>query len=189
MKILKSVTIALIVSFVFSGCLTVERKEYKFELTGNGKGKLTITYYNIESEKEEGKNVSLKDFGELIDDYLNGNKSQESFPYAKIVEKTLYEQDGKLCGKLVLEFDKLDDINLYQHSSTGLYMFYFSSATEMSESVESTNGEYGGEKMPVIMWPKKTNELIFATRTEVSSYMPVEKVTLLDKYRKWKEDN
>lgn len=88
MKISKPLIAALFISLFFTGCLTVERKEYKFELTDGGKGKLTITYYNIESEKEEGKDVSMRDFGELIDDYLNGYKGSADFFNARILEKS-----------------------------------------------------------------------------------------------------
>ena len=65
---------------LFTGCLTVERKEYIIELTDGTSGTLTVKYFNIMSQPDDGKDVSLEDFGILINDYLNGNKANENFP-------------------------------------------------------------------------------------------------------------
>ena len=55
-------------AFLLSSCLTVEKKLYKWELTGPNSGKLTITYVNIMSDMDDTLDVSVEDFNELLND-------------------------------------------------------------------------------------------------------------------------
>jgi len=96
--------------FVLSSCLTCDKKEYTFEFTGKGSGKLTIIFYNIKSAKENGLDVSEKDFSELTSEYIEGNKLSEEYPNAKVRQAKIYEKDGILCGKVTIYFDKIEDV-------------------------------------------------------------------------------
>lgn len=68
-------------------------------------------------------------------------------------------------------------------------MYYLAVSSDLYETIENTNGEHGGDKLPVFIWPKDFEELTFSTKTSDSGYMPNKKVSLLDKYQKWKKDN
>ncbi|HCN04485.1 MAG TPA: hypothetical protein DIS79_02610, partial [Bacteroidetes bacterium] len=54
--------LGVLVAISLAGCLTVERKSYKITMTGKQSGTCTITYHNIVSAKDDGKDVSFKDF-------------------------------------------------------------------------------------------------------------------------------
>ena len=60
---------------LLGGCLGVEKKEYRFTLNPDGSGSGVIRYVNVvsiddNSGTEEAKDVSFKDFAELVSDYL-----------------------------------------------------------------------------------------------------------------------
>ena len=101
---LKVLFVFLLSAFIFSGCLTVEKKEYVFKLTGKTSGTLTIKYINIISNNEDDKDVSEQDFQELINDYFNGSSIDEYYPSAKNIEKRLYEENGVLCMEVTMNF-------------------------------------------------------------------------------------
>ena len=80
----------LIIIVTLSGCLTVEKKVYTFELKDNNSGSLTIKYINILSMKEDTADVSSKDFDELVESYINGNELELDFQNAQIINKRLF---------------------------------------------------------------------------------------------------
>lgn len=59
---------------LLSGCLSAQRKSYKITMTGRQSGTCTLTLHNIVSTKDDGRDVSLKDFAELVTDYVEGDK-------------------------------------------------------------------------------------------------------------------
>ena len=180
----KSVTKNYIIVFIgfflilFTGCLTVEKKEYIIELTDGTSGTLTVKYYNIMSQPDDGKDVSLEDFGILVDDYLNGDKVNENFPNTTILSKELFEADGMLCGKVVLKFNALKDVKLYRHHGKGPYMwniFY-----SFSETLETTNGEYNENQFSSIFWPGNTKTFKIST---ISTENVAKNISLLKQYQ------
>ncbi len=58
------VLIAL-VTVLFAGCLTVDKKDYYYKTNSDGSGEGWIKFYNIKSAKDGEDDVSLKDFAEL----------------------------------------------------------------------------------------------------------------------------
>ena len=163
-----------------TSCLTVEKKEYKYELTGKNAGTLTIIYYNIASTNDSD-GVAHTDFTELTDTYLNGTKPEDEFPGATMVKKELYEENGKLCARIVLGFSDLKTAHLYQTDKKGAYMLHMSS---FSENYESSNGTWGGEVMPVVFWDKKLKALNVTTTVEKNIDNTL---SLLDMYKAWKK--
>ena len=180
----KSATKNYIIVFIgfflilFTGCLTVEKKEYIIELTDGTSGTLTVKYYNIMSQPDDGKDVSLEDFGILVDDYLNGDKVNENFPNTTIISTELFEANGMLCGKVVLKFNALEYIKLYRHHEKGPYMWNIFNS--FSEKVETTNGEYDEDKFSAIFWSENTK--IFKIST-IANENVENNVSLLKKYQ------
>lgn len=165
----------------FSSCLTVESKEYTYELTDNYSGKLTIKYVNIYSIMDDGNDVSAADFKELVDKYLQGNQIMEEFPTATNIKTRLFEENGYLCGEVTLDFTDLNSARLYQFDKTSPIMMNISTAFD-SESYTSSNGVYGNEHMPVVFWPSDSKKLTVIT----SISKPDEtSVNLLNEYRTW----
>lgn len=173
--------IALI--FIVSGCLTVEKKTYTFKIEKTGVVTLTIDYYNIVSQDDDGQDVSFKDFGELVTDYMQGEKLLETYPEATIKDKKLFEKNGVLCGQAVVEFPSLEAANLKQYKGKGPIMHYLGS---FSETFDNSNGDYWGANFPVIAWEEGTKDMVLSTivTTDLSTSRP-----LLSHYKIWKETN
>ena len=163
---------------LFTGCLTVEKKEYIIELTDGTSGTLTVKYYNIMSQPDDGKDVSLEDFGILVDDYLNGDKVNENFPNTTIISKELFEANGMLCGKVVLKFNAMKDVKLYRHHEKGTYMWNIFKS--FSETLETTDGEYDKDKFSAVFWSENTK--IFKIST-IANENVEKNVSLLKKYK------
>jgi len=156
--------IIIIIPLSIAGCLTCERKEYTIQLTGANSGRLTIKYVNIFSSMIDSTGELTVDYNEMMDLWLNGEKIERDFPKAKKFKKRLFEEDGKLCGEVILEFDDISKINLFRFQGKGPFMFSMSGVNDDSEVFAQTNGEFGGEKMPVIFWPEDTRTLRFSTK-------------------------
>ena len=147
-----------------AGCLTCERKEYVFKLTGSNSGILTIKYVNIFSGMIDSAGEIDADYEELINMWLYGKKLESDFPGATKFRKRIFEENGQLCGEVSMEFDDLKKVRLYQYNNKGPIMFSMSAVNDDGENFEQCNGEYGGEKMPVIFWPEDTRTLRFSTK-------------------------
>ncbi len=173
--------VGLLMVMGLTSCLTVENKEYTYELTGVNSGKLTIKYINIYSIMDDGRDVSAEDFKELVDKYLNGTQIAEDFPTAKNISSRLFEENNQLHGEVTLEFDDLNAARLYQYDDKCPIMMNISTAFD-SETYLSSNGIYGNEHMPVVFWPVENKTLVVTT----SVSKPDETgVSLVEEYRKW----
>jgi hypothetical protein len=174
--------LAILALIAFSSCLTIEKKTYTFELKDNDSGTLTIKYYNIMSMKDDTTDVSEVDFEELIDSYIEGNSIEQDYEDAIIRSKRLYEEDGVLCGEVIIDFTSLRSVGLYQYDTKCPYMFNLGSFLE-SETFLNSNGEYGGDIMPVVFWPRTLKSLTVTTYVNSPDESTV---SLLDEYRRWK---
>jgi hypothetical protein len=152
----------ILLTFLITGCLTVEKKEYTFELKDSKSGTLTIKFINIMSMMDDTMNVSDSDFTELISTYIDGDQLETDFEPAVVKSKRLFEEGGMLCGEAVIEFNELNEVGLYQYDEGCPIMFNVSSFLE-SETFLSSNGEYGGEIMPVVFWEKSLKTLKLTT--------------------------
>jgi len=182
MKKLLFVFTGLLLVIVFTSCLTVERKDYSFKFAAKEGGEMTIVFYNILSSSEDGKDMSTKDFNDLINNYYKGTKIQDEYPTCKIIKKELYDDNGVLSAKIILKFNKMADVKLYQHQNKGSIMLYISS---IYETYDKSNGQYGGDIMPVIFW-KKSKKLTLTTKVQEPSKKTV---SLLEKFKAWQEIN
>lgn len=183
MKIFKFVAVAIL-AFLISSCLTVEKKKYKFEITGKNSGKLTITYVNIFSQMDDSTDVSEADFDELINDYINGEKIKESFPMASEIQQRLYEENGQLNGEVTMNFASLEAVRLYQMNKKSPVCLNVGQTID-SESFESTNGTYANKDyMNVVFWSPKAK--VFELTTTVNEYSDEDCVSLVKQYRRWK---
>jgi hypothetical protein len=159
------VFIALIVLIIagLSSCLTCEKKEYTFLMTGENSGRLTIRYINIFSNSLDSAGELKVDYEELMDMWLNGEKIERDFPKASKFKKRLYEQDGQLCGEVIMEFNDLSSVRIYRYHQQGPFMFSMSAVNDDGENFLQCNGEFGGEHMPVIFWPADSKTFRFTT--------------------------
>ncbi len=164
-----------------TGCLTVEKKEYSFVLTDETTGTLTIKYINIMSIMDDTIDVSQEDFAELISSYIEGNAMADEFPTAKIVKKRLFEENGVLCGEVVLDFVDIKQVRLYRYNDLGPFMYCVSCSPD-AETYESSNGIYGGESMPIIFWEEDLKELNMTASVTIQDESTV---GLLDLYHEW----
>ncbi|MCF8296189.1 MAG: hypothetical protein K9J13_01470 [Saprospiraceae bacterium] len=172
----------IFLAILISGCLTVEKKEYTFEFTGKNSGTLTIKYVNIMSSKDDDLDVSKEDFDELISKYLNGDEISKTYPEAKNIKTRIFEENGKLCGEAKMDFAILSDVKLYQQSKKSPYMLCLKSTLD-SETYYDSNGNYGGEIMPVVFWPKKLKKLTVVTKVSDDDESTI---SLLSHYNNWK---
>lgn len=182
LKFFFGVMILLLMIVGLSSCLTVEKKEYTYQLTGNNTGKMTIKYINIYSIMDDGQDVSETDFKELVDKYLNGSQVSEDFPAATNIKTRLFEENDQLCGEITLDFNDLNSARLYQYKNSGPIMMNISTAFD-SETYLSSNGDYGNENMPVVFWPAQMNKLVVTTTV---SQPDETSISLVEEYRAWK---
>ena len=175
------ILVSLFLVIAMSSCLTVERKSYNVLLNKDGSGTLTIDYYNIMAEISDGetKEDAQKYYNELMTDYVNGDVLKKQYPKAILVKKEFYEKEGKLCAQVVLSFKEIAEVGFYKQGKKTDLMFALC-ASVFSETYVTSNGNYGGEIMPVIFWSSKTKHLTFVT----SIMPPSEKtVSLLEYYK------
>lgn len=165
-------------------CLTVEKKQYTYEFTGKDSGKLTIKYINIMSNEDSAGYTRVEDFDDLLNSYINGSKIEEAYPAATNISKRLFQENGVLCAEVIMEFSNLSAARLYQFDKNSPYMFYANSVD--GESYVESNGTYGGENLPVVMFPSKLKKLVVTT--SVSSPSDESYASLLGEYIKWKKN-
>lgn len=162
MKKLSLVLFLGVVSFVFSGCLTVQFKEYKFHFDSKNSGTLTITFKNIFSMISEGDDADSTvdaDYNDLVNNYLKDTGIEDDFPDAEVVSKKLYEDNGMLCGQIVLKFTDPKQVNLYKYDKKSPWMF----SLKASETFYESNGTYPGDYMPVVLWKKNIKDDLVVT--------------------------
>jgi hypothetical protein len=185
-KLFLSIITLIIGTILISGCLTVEKKEYKLKLTGPTSGKGSIKYINIVSQKDnENKDVSLKDFAELITDYYQGDKFEKEFPELKNVQKKLYVENDVLVAEVTFDFDSLSHFKIFQYDKDSPYMVLIKESFNSEEYAES-NGEYNLNNLPVIFWKKNTKE--FTWKTTVTSDVS-KAVVLVQQFQNWEKTN
>ena len=176
---------ALVMTVLFlSGCLTCEKKEYTFELKGDNSGRLTIKYINIMSIMDDSLDISSEDFESLLNDYYDGEELQNTFPDATVLSKRLFEEDGVLCGEVIYEFAALDAAKLYQFKGKGPFMYCLGCSSLDTEYFSGSNGEYGGDVMPIVFWEQGTKKLQLTTDV---TYPDETTISLLEDYRQWQE--
>ncbi|HTX87627.1 MAG TPA: hypothetical protein VMC08_01470 [Bacteroidales bacterium] len=163
-----------------SGCLTCEQKQYIFKIHEDHTVTLTIRYINI--MLTPGDSITKDSaYRFLVEEYVNGDRVDADFPDASNFKKRLFEENGVLCGEVSMDFPNLEAAGIFQYDPNGPYMVSMTSLG--SEEYSTSNGGYPGEKMPVVFWDNKLDELQVTTLVEKNgdpSY------SLLDVYRQVK---
>jgi hypothetical protein len=173
----------LALAFLISSCLTVEKKEYKFEFTGKNSGKLTIKYINIFSSGADSASQITDDYADLQNNYIAGDKIELDYPTATNITKRLFEENGQLCAEVTMDFPDLAAARLYQPDKDSPIMFCVSTAFDTESYLESS-GEYGGDFMPVVFFPNGNKVLNLSTKiTEPDSTS----VSLINEWKKNKK--
>jgi hypothetical protein len=170
-----------ILPVIFLGCLTFEAKEYSFNIKKDGSGKGTIKYINIMSDNKDSAGVPEADYEDLINNYLNGNKPEDEFAGVKNVKKRLFEEDNQLCAEFAFEFNDIKTLGFYKYKENGPWCYYIKASYTSNEEFFSSNGTWGGEKMPVIFWDGSEREFEF--KTTVTS-PGSNTISLIDLWRK-----
>lgn len=181
-----SFIIVLISTFLLTlpSCLTVEKKQYHFEFTGNETGVLTIKYINIMSVMDNKADLE-KDFMDLIDTYLDGDLIEKEYRFSKLISKRLFEEKGVLCGEVKFEFSELTAARLFQYEDGSPLMMSIDGG-ECVEEYASSNGNYGGKIMPIVFWPNNSRHLEVITKITNPDQSSI---SLLDKFREWEKES
>lgn len=166
--------LALAALFVLSGvtlggCLMVEHKEYLFLVRPDGSGQGRITFEHISSvqESEAEQDQAIKDYTQLLNEYVKGKKFENENPAYQNVRKRLYEKDGKLFGEVTFEFLTYEDVGLFRLNGGGQWMYHTGALNGATiEQFDTSNGTYGGVRMPVVFWPESTTEFRIYTKVE-----------------------
>lgn len=149
---------------LLQSCLTCERKDYSYQILSNEKAILTIRYINIFAAGVDSSAVLANDYDELMAVWYMGHKIEADYPGSKLISKRLYEQEGVLCGEVKLEINDLKSCGIIQYNGKGPRVLGVSTLTDDNEVFLQSNGEYGGDKTPVVFWPEKADLLQFSTR-------------------------
>lgn len=157
------VLLFIVLGFIVSGCLTCEKKEYIFELSGPESGKLTIRFINIFSNSLDSAGEVQTDYDELINMWFAGEKIERDYPMARKFRKRLYEANGQLCGEISMEFSTLKSVRLYRYDLGSPYMINTTTMPDDGEVFQSSNGEFGGDFMPVVFWRPENKTLRLVT--------------------------
>ncbi len=183
-KILTTGLVLLLLAL--TGCLNVESKEYRFTVKPDGSGEGTITFVNIISQDDDGRDVSLKDFGELVTDYLEGSSFEDQNASYSVTGKRLYEKDGKLNGEVTFTFESLDSIGFFRTADCDCAPVLFATS-KLQETFVESNGRDLNETMsiPLISWDAKVKEYTFKTRGLDDT---TGTRSLLAQWKKWKTD-
>jgi hypothetical protein len=167
MKKLSISILFLLPIFILSGCLTAQYKEYKIHFNDKHSGTLTITYRNIFSQisdKDNADSVLTSDYAELVSKYLAGNEIEKNFPDAKVKSKRLFENNGQLCGEVVLEFTDPSQVHLFKYDRRSPWMF----AIPSDEDYFDSNGDKPADYMPVVFWKRNFKD-DFSVITQISN--------------------
>lgn len=156
-----------LVAILVSGCLTTQFKIYKFTLNKDLSGTLEIVYYNIfsqVSESEDADSVASEDYQKLLEDYIAGEEATRNYQNVSVLKKELFEENGVLCGRVLLKFNKPEDVKLYRYDKNSPWMYKYSS----DESFHSSNGEKKFDDYPIVFWPKN-HKGTFELTTSISN--------------------
>jgi hypothetical protein len=170
---------------LLTGCLATEYKEYRFNLSTDGTGNGSVIFYNLISVEDDEQDVSFKDFGELVSDYVEGTRFEEENPGYTVTNKEIYEENGMLVGKVEFTFEDIKSIGFYKtkNCDCSSLLYYMGDFGEIYS--ESNGNRLGAEDdMPMIEWEPGIDEIYLKTivQEELESTH-----SLLPLYKTWKE--
>ena len=118
----------------------------------------------------------------MIGSYIEGNEIELEYENAQVRGKRLFEENGQLCGEVIIDFNDLSSVGLFQYDNKSPYMFNVGSFLD-SETYLSSNGDFGGDVMPVVFWPRSTEVLsltTYVTDPDETTF------SLLQQYKSWR---
>ncbi|MEP7220196.1 MAG: hypothetical protein ABI876_14830 [Bacteroidota bacterium] len=170
-------------SLALSGCLTAEYKESIYRVRPDGSGSGVITYYNVTSSLEEGKDNSVHDYNDLVSKYIKGTKFEDNYPLLLNLKKRLVEREGKLVGEITFDFAHYEDVGLYRYQDKGPWMYFIGSTSEIAvERFDSSNGAGPTSQMPVVFWPDTTMEFRLIDRFDNAGQKSLSLLALYKKF-------
>jgi hypothetical protein len=157
-----------------TACPKVERKVYTFDLK-NQTG--TLMFENIVTDSPESGD---SDFMEIVNKVIRGTKLEEENPGWTIGNKELFDNEGRLDGKMEFTFANASGAGLYKHDKKAPYIWCASRDEE--ETIVSTNGQRIAELPGCIAWDRKATELTVTVR---SATMAGGEKPLIDQFKRW----
>ena len=151
--------ISILFSFLlFQGCLIVYKISYHIEMKSPKKGTVTVSFADIRSdaignkEFEEDKN-NLFEYLLKSGDFPESMKLEGKF----IKERKLKNNNGKLDGKAVYDFNDIEKVEGFRFQDGFYYL-----TLQSEDSVLTTNGEVlRGDGYKRIMWSADAKVLEF----------------------------
>ncbi len=180
----KLLPLILLISALSVGCLQVQQKTYTFKLNPDGTGTGSVFYYNIHSTDEDERDVSFKDFGTLVTDYLEGMTLEGENANWNITGKELFEQDGVLCGRVDFTFADMGAAKLYRTANCECApILLLPGAVDETLLEHNGNGVAMGDA-EVVEWAAGAKDISY--KTEVSSNVEGAR-NLVEHYNAWKK--
>lgn len=164
-SLILKLSVVFFVSIFLTGCLTVEKKHYEYTLNADGSGSGKIVYENIVSSKDEEKDVSITDFAELMDGYMNGDRFESDNPNFTVTGKNLYEKNGQLWGEVTFTFANAMDAGILFEKDCNCTPVYVNISDFSEEFDTSNSGVFLGaeSKINLIKYPSGTKKIEFST--------------------------
>jgi len=182
---LKQIFPFLLTGLLLTGCLATEYKEYRFKLNVDGTGEGSVIFYNLISVEDDEQDVSFKDFGELVSDYIEGTRFEDDNPGYVVTSKEIYEENGLLVGKVEFTFEDIRIVGFYKAKDCDCspLLYYLG---DFGETYSQSNGNYLGaeDDFPMIEWEPGTKEIYLKTIVQEDLESTH---SLLPLYKTWKE--
>src|SRR5688572_18162827 len=140
---------------LLAGCLEIGKTTYRFDLA-TLQGTLVLADVRTGTPAD-----AAKDFGELVNSYVLGNKVSEDHPTWNVGERRLYEADGMLSGEVGFTFGRASDVGLYQYDKKSPFLW----CAADTETVISTSGEIVGPYPRCVVFDRKTKVFEITVQT------------------------
>jgi hypothetical protein len=155
-----------------AGCLEIGKTTYRFDLGANA-GTLVLADVRTDTPAD-----AAKDFAELVNSYVLGNKVSEDHPTWNVGERRLYEDAGALSGEVRFTFSRASDVGLYQYDKKSPFLW----CAADTETVISTSGEIVGLYPKCVVFDRKTKVFEVTVQTGASTGAGT---SLLPQFRTW----
>jgi hypothetical protein len=185
--LLTTTALLIALALLTSGCLVAEKKEYRFKLNPDGSGSGTIKFINIVSQDDEEKDVSFKDFAELVTDYVEGTKWEGENEHFTVTNKKLYEAEGVLVGEVSVTFTDWNAAGFLLTNKCDCCPALYHFEGVNNETFGSSNGNYlgaDGGGLPLIEFASGVKEFQIDTHylENLDGTHP-----LIKHYKSWKK--
>ncbi len=138
-----------------AGCLEIGKTTYRFDLA-TGEGTLVLGDIRTDTPTD-----AAKDFGELVNSYVLGNKVSEDHPSWNVGDRRLYEDAGTLAGEVKFRFGRPSDVGLYQYDKKSPFLW----CAADTETVIRTTGEIVAPYPKCVVFDRKTKVFEITVQT------------------------